>query len=122
VAEQSGPPVTGASLARRLRELRRSHFPDAKITQLQLAQALSKDEAVADSTLSSWENVKAPTLPPQSRLSGPGTSWSGSSSSSGPRTLAGLRRAAGSGGSMTMHRLPSSALTSGKATSWSSAR
>ena len=69
MAEQSGPPVTGASLAKRLRELRRSHFSDAKITQLQLAQALSKDEAVADSTLSSWENVKTPTLPPRSRLS-----------------------------------------------------
>src|SRR5580704_577724 len=69
MVEQPGPLATGASLARRLRELRRSHFPDAKITQLQLAQALSKDEPVADSTLSSWENVKAPTLPPQSRLS-----------------------------------------------------
>jgi hypothetical protein len=69
VVELSGPPATGASLARRLRELRRSHFSEAKITQLQLAQALSKDEPVADSTLSSWENVKAPTLPPQSRLS-----------------------------------------------------
>jgi transcriptional regulator with XRE-family HTH domain len=70
VAEQSGPPVTGASLAKRLRELRLSRFPDAKtITQKQLAQALSKDEPVADSTLSAWENVKAPTLPPQSRLS-----------------------------------------------------
>jgi hypothetical protein len=67
MVEQPGPLATGASLARRLRELRRSYFPDAKITQLQLAQALSKDEPVADSTLSSWENVKAPTLPPQSR-------------------------------------------------------
>jgi transcriptional regulator with XRE-family HTH domain len=59
-----GEPM-GASLARRLRELRRS----ARLTQLQLARALSDDEAVADSTLSAWENVKAPTLPPPSRLS-----------------------------------------------------
>jgi hypothetical protein len=69
VVEQTGPPVTGASLARRLRELRRSHFRDVRITQLQLAQALSEDEPVADSTLSSWEKTKAPTLPPQARLS-----------------------------------------------------
>jgi hypothetical protein len=52
-----------------LRELRRSRFLDAKLTQLQLARALSGDEPVADSTLSSWENVRAPTLPPYSRLS-----------------------------------------------------
>jgi hypothetical protein len=69
MVEQSGSPAVGASLARRLRELRHSGFPDARLTQLQLAQALSKDEPVADSTLSSWENVKAPTLPPPSRLS-----------------------------------------------------
>jgi hypothetical protein len=69
VVEQTGPPAAGASLARRLRELRRSGFPDVKLTQLQLAQALSEDEPVADSTLSSWENVRAPTLPPPGRLS-----------------------------------------------------
>jgi hypothetical protein len=69
VAESSGPPAApGISLAKRLRELRRSHFPDARLTQLQLAQALSDDEPVADSTLSTWENVKAPTLPPEGRL------------------------------------------------------
>jgi hypothetical protein len=65
---ESGPSGTGAHLARRLRELRRSGFPDAKLTQAQLARALSGDEPVADSTLSSWENTKAPTLPPHSRL------------------------------------------------------
>lgn len=69
MVEQLGPPTTGASLASRLRDLRRSHFPDVNITQKKLAEALSKDEPVADSTLSSWENVKAPTLPPHSRLS-----------------------------------------------------
>ena len=59
----------GTSLARRLRELRCSGFPNKRLTQLQLAQALSEDEHVADSTLSSWENVHTPTLPPRSRLS-----------------------------------------------------
>lgn len=66
---EPGPVTAGAHLARRLRELRLSGFPDRKLTQAQLAQALSGDEPVADSTLSSWENVKAPTLPPPSRLS-----------------------------------------------------
>jgi hypothetical protein len=69
VVEPTGPPAAGASLARRLRKLRNSGFPDFKLTQLQLAQALSDDEPVADSTLSSWENVRVPTLPPYSRLS-----------------------------------------------------
>lgn len=69
MADPTGPPAAGASLARRLRELRRSGFPDTRLTQLQLARALSEDESVADSTLSSWENVRAPTLPPHGRLS-----------------------------------------------------
>jgi hypothetical protein len=68
VSEPMGSPAADASLARRLRELRRSAFTD-RLTQVQLASALSEDEPVADSTLSSWENVKAPTLPPRSRLS-----------------------------------------------------
>ena len=61
--------VSGSALARRLRELRTAGFPDVKLTQRQLAEALSEDESIADSTLSSWENVRAPTLPPRSRLS-----------------------------------------------------
>ena len=65
---ESGLSGTGAHLARRLRELRRSGFPDVKLTQAQLARALSRNEPVADSTLSSWENTKTPTLPPHSRL------------------------------------------------------
>jgi len=69
VVEPTGPQVAGASLARRLRELRRSGFTDVRLTQLQLAQALSADEPVAHSTLSSWENEKAPALPPYARLS-----------------------------------------------------
>jgi hypothetical protein len=52
-----------------LRELRLARFPDVKLTQRQLAKVLSQDERVADSTLSSWENVDSPTLPPHNRLS-----------------------------------------------------
>jgi transcriptional regulator with XRE-family HTH domain len=69
MVEPARSPAVGASLARRLRELRRSGFHDERLTQLQLARALSGDEPVADSTLSSWENVRTPTLPPYSRLS-----------------------------------------------------
>ena len=66
IASSAAP---GSALARRLRELRIAGLPDAKLTQRQLAEALSEDEPVADSTLSSWENVRAPALPPHSRLS-----------------------------------------------------
>jgi hypothetical protein len=59
----------GVPLAQRLRELRRSGFPGTRLTQLQLATALSEDEPVADSTLSSWENVRSPSTPPVARLS-----------------------------------------------------
>jgi hypothetical protein len=58
-----------ASLARRLRELRLSRFPEARLTQGEVAQALSEDEPVAISTLSAWENVRVPTLPSRTRLS-----------------------------------------------------
>jgi transcriptional regulator with XRE-family HTH domain len=61
-------PTPSASLARRLRELRRSRFPDAKLTQGDVAQALSEKEPVAVSTLSAWENVRTPTLPSHERL------------------------------------------------------
>lgn len=69
MGEPTGAPAPGLLLARRLRELRHSGFPDVRLTQKQLANALSQDEPVADSTLSSWENVQFPTLPPYSRLS-----------------------------------------------------
>jgi hypothetical protein len=67
VAEAASSAI-GVSLARRLRELRLSGFPGVRLTQAQLAGALSQDEAVATSTLSSWENVGAPALPPPGRL------------------------------------------------------
>ena len=61
-------PTCPASLARRLRELRHSWFPEAKLTQGDVAQALSDDEPVGVSTLSAWENVRTPTLPTRRRL------------------------------------------------------
>jgi hypothetical protein len=68
VSEPAAPPVA-ASLARRLRELRVSRFPDVRLTQGEVAQALSEEEPVAISTLSAWENVRTPTLPSRTRLS-----------------------------------------------------
>jgi hypothetical protein len=69
MGEPIEPLPAGVPLASRLRELRRSGFPGVRLTQLQLANALSADEPVADSTLSAWENVRSRTLPPHSRLS-----------------------------------------------------
>jgi len=60
--------VASASLAKRLRELRHSRFPSARLTQGDVVQALSADEPMAVSTLSAWENIRTPTLPSQRRL------------------------------------------------------
>jgi hypothetical protein len=57
-----------AALARRLRALRSSQFPGVPLKQSDVAQALSGEEPVAVSTLSAWENVIKPTLPPKGRL------------------------------------------------------
>jgi hypothetical protein len=69
VAEAPTPPAAAALLARRLRELRQSRFPEAKLTQSALGHALSPEEPVAISTLSAWENLRTPTLPSRARLS-----------------------------------------------------
>jgi len=69
VVEPATSPTVAASLAKYLRELRTSRFPDAKLTQTDLAQALSAEERVAVSTISAWENTRTPTLPPPYRLS-----------------------------------------------------
>jgi transcriptional regulator with XRE-family HTH domain len=53
------------ALARRLRMLRERHWPDRKITQLQLAEALG----VSVPSISSWESRGTPTPPPNNRLS-----------------------------------------------------
>jgi transcriptional regulator with XRE-family HTH domain len=53
-----------AMLARRLRNLRQSHFP-TKITQVELAQALDRSPAL----ISSWERTKDPfVIPPEDQL------------------------------------------------------
>ena len=61
-------PSAPASLARRLRELRYSQFPETKLTQSDVALALSDDQPVGVSALSAWENTRTPTLPSRSRL------------------------------------------------------
>jgi transcriptional regulator with XRE-family HTH domain len=58
----TSPPL--ATLAKRLRDLRHSGFPNADLTQGDIARALS----VAVSTLSTWENVQKPTLPSHRHL------------------------------------------------------
>jgi len=71
MTEPTPPPTpspVSASLARRLRELRYSQFPEVRLTQAELAQALSGDETVGVSTLSAWENASKPTLPSHRRL------------------------------------------------------
>ncbi|MET8845757.1 helix-turn-helix transcriptional regulator [Amycolatopsis sp. NPDC004625] len=56
------------ALARRLRALRESLWPDAGITQTQLAQALGGDKPLSISLISSWENADKPVAPPHKRL------------------------------------------------------
>jgi hypothetical protein len=55
-------------LARRLRQLRQQQWPDARLTQDKLARAFSAEEPLAAATVSSWESVSAPKLPPRHRL------------------------------------------------------
>jgi transcriptional regulator with XRE-family HTH domain len=57
-------------LARRLRQLREQQWPDARrrLTQKDLAEALSAEGTLAAATVSSWESSSAPKLPPQHRL------------------------------------------------------
>jgi len=57
-----------ARLARALRELRESSWPDQELTQAQLAKALSSEGRVAPATLSSWESTTAPKTPSASRI------------------------------------------------------
>ena len=53
-------------LARRLRSLRESH--ESGLSQSALARALSDDTRVAVATISSWENLTNPKVPPADRL------------------------------------------------------
>ncbi|MDF5752358.1 helix-turn-helix transcriptional regulator [Spongiactinospora sp. TRM90649] len=58
----------GQALARRLRSLREDEWPDTRITQLQLAQALGGDRPLSVPLISSWESLSKPKIPPVSRL------------------------------------------------------
>jgi hypothetical protein len=62
-------PAEAARLARALRDLRESEWPDAELTQAQLAMAFSTESRVAPATLSSWESLTNPKTPTASRLS-----------------------------------------------------
>ena len=55
-------------LAQRLRQLRLQQWPDARLTQEKLATAFSAEEPIAPVTVSSWENLSSPKLPPRHRL------------------------------------------------------
>jgi len=55
-------------LARRLRQLREQQWPDARLTQKTLAEAFSAEERLASATVSSWESLSSPKLPPRHRL------------------------------------------------------
>ncbi|MFI5897480.1 XRE family transcriptional regulator [Actinoplanes sp. NPDC051513] len=59
-----------ARLARRLRSLRQQHWPGAKITQQQIAEALGGESPLSLSLISSWESTRKPVLPPTNRLIG----------------------------------------------------
>jgi hypothetical protein len=59
----------GIKLARALRNLRESTWPDREVTQSQLAKALSSEGRVAGPTLSSWESLTSPKTPPVARIS-----------------------------------------------------
>jgi transcriptional regulator with XRE-family HTH domain len=56
------------ALARRLRALREEQWPEAGITQAQLAQALGGSRPLSVSLISSWENTDRPVAPPVRRL------------------------------------------------------
>jgi transcriptional regulator with XRE-family HTH domain len=57
-------------LARRLRGLREHQWPDRKVTQLRLAQALGGDKPVSVPLISSWESQAARRRPSANRLDG----------------------------------------------------
>jgi hypothetical protein len=66
-AVQPAPPAL-LELAQRLRQLREQHWPELRLTQGRLAEALGGDEHLGAATVSSWESPTTPKLPPQRRL------------------------------------------------------
>jgi hypothetical protein len=63
---QPAPPAA-LQLAQRLRHLR-LQWSDGRLTQGQLAKAFSAEEPLASATVSSWESLSTPKLPPRRRL------------------------------------------------------
>jgi hypothetical protein len=61
------PPVI-LELAQRLRSLREGRWPDVRLTQAALAKALGDEEPLSAATVSSWESLTAPKLPPRNRM------------------------------------------------------
>jgi hypothetical protein len=57
------------SLARALRDLRETTWPNHVLTQAQLASVLSSEGHVASATLSSWESLTNPKTPSAARIS-----------------------------------------------------
>ncbi|GAA0466535.1 hypothetical protein Aca07nite_76860 [Actinoplanes capillaceus] len=55
-------------LAQRLRDLRKSWWPDVSVTQGELAAALSERKPASIQLISSWERLGNPTPPPEDRL------------------------------------------------------
>ncbi|RBQ19532.1 XRE family transcriptional regulator [Spongiactinospora rosea] len=75
----------GVALARRLRSLREDEWPQARITQLQLARALGGDRPLSVPLISSWESLSKPKIPPLSRLEAYATFFATSRSIEGGR-------------------------------------
>jgi transcriptional regulator with XRE-family HTH domain len=61
-------PAAPRGLARRLEALRKERWPDAGLTQAQLAEALGGGKPLSISLISSWENSDKPIGPPVQRL------------------------------------------------------
>jgi hypothetical protein len=62
-------PPAHLELAQRLRSLRRNQWPDVRVTQAALAEAFSSEANLAAVTVSSWESLTSPKLPPRDRIS-----------------------------------------------------
>src|ERR1035441_9015912 len=60
-------PPAALQLAQKLRQLRQQ-WSDARLTQQDLAKAFSAEEKLAAATVSSWESLSSPKLPPRHRL------------------------------------------------------
>jgi transcriptional regulator with XRE-family HTH domain len=83
MVQPSGAAHDRAALAARLRQLRVGHWPEASLTQPQLAAALG----VGASSVSSWESATATKIPPLSRLDGYATFFATRRSLSAPALL-----------------------------------